>query len=109
MCCAMDCYLYTHITSMQMCERAAETYASKSPKPPLRRTSTTTIDAARRLSNAGAYPQRTASGDPFSSSSHTVSSIQVCSLKQFCYTPKAIKTLLQIAVSEFCFQYVAKS
>ena len=92
-----------------MCERAAETYASKSPKPPLRRMSTTTVDAGRRLSNAGAYPQRTASGDPFSSSSHTVSSTQVCSVKHFFYTPKAIKSLLQIAVSDFCFQYAAKS
>eukprot|EP00250_Pteridium_aquilinum_P012241 c20594_g1_i1 orf=150-2279(+) len=50
---------------IQMCEKAADSYGLKSPKPPLRRT-TTSVDASRRLSNAGTpLPQRTSSADLF--------------------------------------------
>lgn len=62
----------------QMCERAAESYALKSPKPSLRRTGTS-MDSDRRLSNAGALPQRTSSADLFANN-NLVSSAQVCVL-----------------------------
>ncbi|MCO5600340.1 hypothetical protein L7F22_054451 [Adiantum nelumboides] len=57
---------------IEMCERAADTYASKSTKPPLRR-SATGMDSNRRLSSAGPLPQRTSSIDPFGSSNVVVS------------------------------------
>lgn len=65
---------------IQMCERAADSYSSKSPKPPLRRT-TTSMDASRRLSNAGALPQRTLSVDPFNNS-NAIPSTQAISSSQ---------------------------
>ncbi|MCO5598412.1 hypothetical protein L7F22_052507 [Adiantum nelumboides] len=56
---------------IEMCERAADTYASKSTKP-LRR-SATGMDSNRRLSSVGTLPQRTSSIDPFGSSNVVVS------------------------------------
>lgn len=78
---------------IQMCERAAETYGLKSPKPSLRRTATG-MDASRRLSNAGAFPQRAASADPFGSSS-VFSSIQAVSSAQKIFLINCLASIQQ--------------
>ncbi|KAH7314891.1 hypothetical protein KP509_21G025900 [Ceratopteris richardii] len=78
---------------IQMCERSAETYALKSPRPPLRRTATNMV-SSRRLSNAGSIPQRTLSADPFGSSDG-ISSTQAVSSSQKIFLINCLESIQQ--------------